>query len=317
MRDAEAKETIALSQSSPERAIPLLERCLDRDPDNPDLLRAMVMAKQKSGAPVTDVEPYSSRWCSAQPNDPAAWRTRMDVLIRLSRYPEAAAAGERAIALDPDTGARTALASLYLTMGRYGDAANLYRQLLASSSGSDPLLVAGLARAEWECGHDAEAARLMDQLLSSHPTETRFIILRGLIHARAGEHDRVIALFKGLRPTASSERETVLYHLALAHERSGHPTEARAVFQKLAAFQNAARYATDAQQRPDDAGLQVRAAEAFLAADEPAKARQIALGSLTRNGPSRELLTVLARAYEAAGQNDLAAQTRARMDRLP
>lgn len=85
----------------------------------------------------------------------------------------------------------------------------------------------------------------------------------------------------------------------------------RKVYAELAAVENAARFATDAEQRPDDMALQVRAAEALLAAGQPAKARQMLEAALARLGPNRAASVALAASHDALGRPDLAAQVRA------
>src|SRR4051812_9968364 len=92
-RASERRAALALAERGPGgEAIPALLRCLEREPGNPELLRATVRTQIKTGALLADVEPFTERWCRSAPNDPEPFRVRADLLLRLSRFPEALAA---------------------------------------------------------------------------------------------------------------------------------------------------------------------------------------------------------------------------------
>ncbi len=169
-RGAERRAALALAEKGPaDQAVPALLAALERAPDDPELLDALVRVRTKTGAPVTDVEPLTERWCRAAPDDPKAFAARADALRRLSRLPEAVAAGERAAALAPnDADHRVTLAGLYLADGRFGDAAREFRALLTAQPGRADFALA-LARSEWELGNDAEAVRITGELVGRTP----------------------------------------------------------------------------------------------------------------------------------------------------
>jgi tetratricopeptide (TPR) repeat protein len=315
---AERQKALDLAENGPPaEALPALLKCLERDPDNPDLLRATVDAMIRAGTAVSDVEPYADRWCAAEPNDPVAFRVRMDLLRRLARYPEALASGERALELDPtDIATRADVASLNLAVGRYAEAAEGYRRLLAFGDDTGEITL-GLARAEWEQGNAAEAARLTDGLLARRPEHPGALIFRGLIHQRAGEPEQVVAVLRRVRDPSPESRKIVLYNLGLALERLGRSEEAKKAFAELATVQNATRFATDAEQRPDDVALQVRSAEAWRLAGDPEAGRQTLEALLSRTGPNKQALAALAACYDALGRPDLAARAKADAEHAP
>jgi tetratricopeptide (TPR) repeat protein len=319
-RAAERREALALAETGPtETALPALLRCLERDPDDAELLWAVVKLKIRTGAPVADVEPDLDRLAKLIPDDPAVFRTRLDLYRRLGRHADAFAAARRAVELEPnDDRLRGELAGVALSAGRFDDAADEFRRLLAAGSAIPRHeLQTGLARAAWELGDAAEAARLIEQALAAAPDFPVALTLRGMIHSQAGEDEAAIAVFRRVRPSSPGEQEIVLYHLALSLNRTGKTDEAKKSFTELAAVQNAVRFLTDARQRPTDLGLQVRAAEALMAANRPDDARQVLEEALSRLGPSRPVFDALVVCYDRLGRPDLARATLEKARQLP
>lgn len=319
-RSTERRQALALAEKGkPDEALVALRRCLDRDPNDSELLWSLVRLKIRSGAPVTDVEPDLDQLARLTPDDPAVFRAQFDLYRRLDRHAEAFEAARRAVELDPtDDHLRGQLAAVALSCGRFAEAAVEFRRLLAGSH-SAPLheLKTGLARAEWEQGHAAEAVRLLDEALAVAPDFPPAQILRGMIHSQQGEDELAVAVLRRVRPTSPAEQEIVLYHLALSLGRLGRADESKKVFAELTALQNALRYLTDARQRPADAGLQLRAAEALLGVNRPNDARAVLEESMSRLGPSRPVLNALAACYDQLGQPDLARVTREKARQLP
>jgi tetratricopeptide (TPR) repeat protein len=237
-------------------------------------------------------------------------------LLKLDRHQDAAVVAERACELDPSHGdTRAALAGVYLRIGRYADAAREYRRLLDGGRNTPELLLA-LARAEWELGNSAAAIELCDRVFQWSPEHPGALGLRALIRFRSGDYQRALADLERIRG-ADANGELVLYHRAQSLDRLGRGDEAQRVYSRLAAVQNAERFTTDALQRPDDLALQVRAAEAWLAAGDPgAAARQIE-HAMARLGPSRAALLVFADCHDAMGKPDLARKARADAERAP
>jgi tetratricopeptide (TPR) repeat protein len=317
-RIATRNAAIAAAEQKPaNEALPELLRCLEREPQNAELLRAIVATHIKAGSPVTDVEPFAERWCRVAPQDANAYLAHADTLRRLSRFPEAITATERAKQLQPgDTKTQSQLANLYLTVGRFADAAREYRELLGPQyEGQDWMLA--LIRAEWELGNYPEAARLAELQLSRTPKNAGALLLRGLIHYRANEWDAAVSVFNRVTPGSIQERTTLLYHRAQSFDRLGKHENAKTDYAELARIENATRFANDAAQRPTDSALQLRAAEAWLAAEQPDAARKVLEAAISRNGPTRTALELLATCYDKLGRPELATQARTRAATAP
>src|SRR3954468_10251881 len=70
-RSAERRDALAEARmGSREKAIPALQRCLERDPDDAEVLAVLVGAMTAAGKPNAEVEPYLDRWCKLRPDDP-------------------------------------------------------------------------------------------------------------------------------------------------------------------------------------------------------------------------------------------------------
>lgn len=318
-RGADRRAALALAETAaPADALPVLRAALDRHPDDADLLRATARAMSGSGALLADAEPVAARWCAAAPDDPEAHRVRFDLLRRMYRTDEAAAAGERALALNPgDQQTRTELARVYLFLGRHRDAARELRVLLAVPGLPHDALTVGLARAETDAGDPAAAALLLDALLARNPTHAEALSQRAALHFQAGEFEAAAATARRCRPADPKERETALYTLGLALGRLGKADEAAAAFAELKAIQDADRFTADTLNRVGDAAYQLRAAEARLAAGDAAGAAELANAALARAGPTRPALDLLARCYDRMNLPGPAAAARARAATLP
>ena len=318
-QSSERSKALTLAEKgTPAAALPALLHSLENSPNDPDLLRAIVQTQIKAGVPIADVEPFTERLWRVRPDDPLTFWLRLVVLRQLGRLDDAAAAGERALQLDPNENAtRAALAGIYLDLGRYPDAAREFRQLLRSSRDDASVDYSlGLARAEWEQGNQTDALQFTESILQRNPGHAGALTLQGLIYFRAAEYARALVAFDRLT-SADANQEIVLYHRAQTLDRLGRAEDARALYLRLAAVQDARRFTSDAGQRPDDMGLQVRAAEAWLKAGEPDTARKALIDALARLGPHRAALLALAEAHRAAGQPELANKARADAERVP
>jgi tetratricopeptide (TPR) repeat protein len=318
---AEAAERRALLSSAreamPGHVLPQLQACLEKHPNDPELLQAVVACMRRGGSTLVELEPFVDRWCAAAPADVAALRERMDIQARLAKPDQATSAGERILELDPgDQTTRLLLSAVYMDAGRFADAARELRHL-NDAGRNGPEIVLALARAEWEQDHATEAARLVDEYLSRVPDDASALVLRGLIHHRAGEYESAVAVLQRERSRAPQHRAMLLFPLGQSLDRLGRSAEAGQAYAELAAIQDANRFATDAAQRPDDLPLQIKAAGAMLQAGDPLQARRVLEAALARLGSHRDALAELAKCYDALGQSDLAKQARAQAARAP
>ncbi len=317
---ADRRAALALAETAPPgEALPALRAALDQHPSDPALLRAATLALIRSGALVADVDDLSARWVAAAPDDPEAQRVRFDFLHRVYRSDEAAAVGERAVALAPaDHATRAELARVYLVLGRPADAARELRALAAVPGLPHDAYAVGLAKAEADAGNRAEAARVLDALLARAPAHAEALALRADLHYQAGEDVAAAATARRVGPAADrKDRQAALYTLGLALARQGKADEAAAAFAGVRALQDADQFAADARSRPDDPGYQLRAAEARLAAGDPRGAADLAHAAVARSGASRAAFDLLARCYDRMNHPGPAAEARSRAATLP
>ena len=319
--DAASEKRIALvlaALRTPDEALPSIDRALESNPDDPELLSAKARMMLLNGSAALELEPVSERWCKAQPGDAAPFRFRMFVMHSLNRKEEEIQNAERVIALAPnDQKTRTALASLYLSVSRFEEASHQFRTLRNSTQSPLAEHLVGQARAETGRKDLVGAARLLEDLLAREPSHSEALVWRGIVHFEAGEYGQAAVKFRRARPQSSEERIFLLNHLGQALARDGKDEEAKQTFSELTRVQNAMLLAIEAQHKRDDVGYQIRAGKALLEAGQPADAVEVLEGALKRFGPRRDALLILADCYHQLGQAELATSTRTRASQLP
>lgn len=138
---------------------------------------------------------------------------------------------------------RRRLAEQSLAAGDYQQAAELYRSALSGIYATDPHLMLGLAKAQFELGLPQEARKTLDELIAANPD---FRSSEGhLLYARAVEAvgDVAAALheYEALTPGFSGEEARVRHGLLL--KRCGDPDAAAALFREtLKRAQHSPRY---------------------------------------------------------------------------
>ncbi|MDB5310029.1 MAG: cellulose synthase subunit BcsC [Gemmataceae bacterium] len=316
----ERRHALALAEDGhPQQAVPLLLGCLIRAPDDPDLLRALVKGMTRAGAQPEEIEPYTDRWCRAQPHDPEPFLSQLDVRQRLHRPAEdLIRPAEQVLAIVPDDQkTRLRLAGLYFLVGRYNDTVRECNRLLEAPPIPPAEIRVALARAEAARGNPVEAGVLLDRVLGETADQPDALLLRGIVYQQAGEYPRAVDTLRRVRPRNTDERVLLLHHLGQALTRTGHPDEAKTVFDQLTLVQRATYALGDARQRPSDRGLQLRAAETLLAIGEPDEARRVLESFLNRTGPDRAVLSLLAECHDRLGRPDLARAVRTRTAQIP
>jgi tetratricopeptide (TPR) repeat protein len=300
-----------------EEALPGLIRCLDRDPDDVEVLDAVIKLMMRSGASSMEIERHVEHWCRVSPNDPVPFRIHLEILQSTRRWELAIEPARHVLTLERnDHTTRMVLANMLLLLARYDEAASEFRTLLDISTFARAELLVGLARAETGRVNLEKAARLLDEALTHEPNHPGAMLWRGIVHNDAGEHKAAAAIFRRVQPRSHEERVLVLSRLAQALSRDGREAESAAVFEELTRVQDAALHLSDAQKRPNDLAFQVRAARSLLAANLPAEASRVLEDALTRLPPDRSALTILAECYDRLKKPDLAAATRQRAARL-
>ncbi len=315
--EREKQYAIALASTAPaDQALPALERCLERDPEDAEILKAIVGIRIQIDAPFNDTDSYLNRWIAVSPQDVEAHRARIVVMMQYKRFDEAIASAERVVGLVPaEREVRTLLASLYLKLGRWDDAVREYRLLL--ESGAQPEVRIRLAQAELERGHREAAMAAIEQALQHNPQSAEALFLRGMAEFQGGDYSAALATFQHCRRATPNELEPVLYHLALCLEHLGRTKEAQTAFTELRFYQDAKNIAAIAPLRPDDLDLPMRSAEAWLAVGKPDAAEKVLQDALRRSGHNRKVFLALATCYDALGRAEEARQARQKASQSP
>ncbi len=309
-RSAERSAALELAKGGKAAdAVPALRRCLDRDPDDAEVLQTLVTATRKSGGSPGEIEPLLDRLCELRSSDPAPFRDRMDLRRRYGRPAEALADGARAVELAPDDDAtRLTVARLALDQGKYDAAEKHLTRLLdkPTRAASRPELGFYLARLYWERGDVARAGEALARYVPRDEDYPPARILRGILAYESDRFEETLAIFRGVDPRDRTSRTIALYYTALALGRLGREGEARKALDELNEAQALARAAIDAKMRLHDMPSQVRAARAWLATGQPREAAGVLEDAVKRLGDDRDAWTVLAECYDKLGRPDLA-----------
>lgn len=140
---------------------------------------------------------------------------------------------QRAAELVGSVDARRQLAEEYVAHGRYGDAIALYQGMLVAQFRDDPVLLQGLARAQFLSGDGAGAQASLDTLQRADPN---FVSADGhLLYARAlelqGKDTDALAEYKRLVRYFPGEEARCRYALLL--QKTGAVEDARALFAEI------------------------------------------------------------------------------------
>jgi tetratricopeptide (TPR) repeat protein len=312
---------IALDEANgkpPRESLAILQAALDRDPNNPRLLEAVANAIKRDQGPVNDYDHIITRWCQAEQNNPTPFRIKLELMQSVQRWDSAIEPARHLSSLVPkDASVHLALADLYYRTGRYEEAESEYDRVANLAGGLTDESILGLARTEIALKRPAEAIERLNHLLAKDPDNMSALLLRGVAHYEAGAFQQSIKDLERPEPRSFQDMELRLSTLGKALARNGQRAEAQAVFDKLARTQDAMAYHRDAQLTPDNRGLQIKAAQALLAADLKQDACNLLQSALAHLEPDRTMLEMLATCQEELGHPETAAELRRRAARFP
>lgn len=129
--------------------------------------------------------------------------------------------------------AKRALAEQLVQRGQFADAIELYHNAMQGQFASDPALLLGLARAQFQSGDGAGAQATLDALQAADP---KFVSEEAhMIYARAlelqGKDEEAAEEYKRLVPYFAGEEARARYGQLL--QRLGRSEEARALFEAV------------------------------------------------------------------------------------
>jgi hypothetical protein len=128
---------------------------------------------------------------------------------------------------------RARLGSALLAKGQVEEAVSHYREAASGPYASDLLFLQGLARAELQAGHDADAAATLGRLFAAHPDQQRgeFALLHAQALAGSGQ-PQARAAFEAAVAVDDSIEAQCRYGLFLASQ--GDSAGARRAFEAVA-----------------------------------------------------------------------------------
>jgi predicted Zn-dependent protease len=293
-----------------DEAEPALLRLFERDPNDLTVVVALATGHLNSNRLVADAEPYLSRWCALEPNNPEPFRLRMDLWLRLQRRDRALADGQRVLELEPSHfELRKAVAWLLLSEGRFAEADAECRRCLESHPDSPPLRYLA-ANIEYLQGHADQAAGQLDPLVASTPPYPPAALLRAVIHLQAQppEPEPAVPLLRGVIADSADpdDRQKARYYLAQALGRLKRDAEAKQVLDEMQREREASRLAVDSNQQPRNLDLRVRAAAALLDVGKAEQGLALLQHVLERAPENAAAHAVLADYYTKQGQPDRA-----------
>jgi predicted Zn-dependent protease len=279
-------------------AEPLLLRAYERDRGDVEVVRTLALGQKELGRLPVEAEPYLTRWCQLEPDNPQAFRLRLLLWMKLQRQDEAVADARRLLELRPgDQEVRQSVAFLLLVGGRPAEALRECRRALRSRP-NDPRLRYLLARIYHVRGDRARAEAALDALLAERPGYTEALLLRGILHAEADHPGKAAPLLRRVVAQDSNpqNRQTARYHLGQALARLGKAGEAHAVLAQMQRAQALDRLLKDCEQQPGNLDLHVKAAGDLLEAGRPAEAAGLLRHVLARDPGHPGARRLLARA---------------------
>jgi predicted Zn-dependent protease len=304
-------------------AEPLLLRALERNPDDLDLMKALVRGYLGTGE-LNEAGPLLDRWCTLRPDDSEPFKQRMDLRHRRARAVRIAADkqtlmeaaledGQHVLDLDPlDDPVAGEVVWLLWQVGRFEEADGLCRGCLRRKP-TDPWLTYLLARIAHARGAASEAQALLDPLLRQHPDFGRGLLLRAMLHNEAGEPDKAVPLLQRALAREDAEQRETRYQLSLALARSGRPEEARRVMAEVQKRNLDGLLAST--HNPDATGVKLQQAETCLANGQEDEGLRLLEALLAQDPGFAPAHRLLASYYEQKGQPERAADHRRRSEK--
>jgi tetratricopeptide (TPR) repeat protein len=299
-------------------AEPKLRAALRHDPDNVELLRALVIGLL-SMENLTEADRVLTHWCQVSPEQAEPHRLRMDLrhqsaqrakpLAEQQQLKELALMdGQRVLELeaDDDSTARKVV-WLCLTSGRFEDADRICRRSLQRRP-DDPELLYLQARVCHARGGNAEAQELLNKLLSRQPQFTPGLLLLAILHYEADDAVRAIPMLRRVIAESGGAHKEARYHLGLALARAGQTEEA----QRLLADVQQENFEKDTANpvAVENLAVRVRRAELLLSRGRVEEALASLQAVLAENAGYAPAHRLLASYYSQKGDSVKAAEHR-------
>jgi tetratricopeptide (TPR) repeat protein len=290
---AQRDEALQLcEQGQFQTAEPLLRQCLERDPSDDRIFRALVLGYQMDGR-VADAGAYLTRWCEAQPGLAEPHILRSEHFSRTHEWDQASAEAKRILEMQPNN--LKAMASVVSGLNRSGQfaAAEVACQQLLERRPQEPALLYQLAESQQAQGKDAEAAATLDRLLSRVTSESAAAwTLRGILYSQARDEPQAIRCFRqALAMNANDDRAS--YHLCLALTRNGQLAEAEKHLEGLIEKIDYQHLARDLRTLSGQPELQIRMARRLFSRGRTKEGRELVNEVLAQHPDRQDALELL------------------------
>jgi tetratricopeptide (TPR) repeat protein len=248
------------------------------DEGHPDSLLILEVVSQQFMRTyrLSDAADALDRWLALAPDDVWALMRRGWVYERFNRFEAAMADYEHAVAVAPDLdGPRLRLA--YALLHGKNDAAEALKhfETLYQHGLRGHAVLLGLAQCRRQLGDQAEAERLLDDLLATHPDDPAALMEMGRMAYQMGRPEEAVPrLEEAIRLDASAyQAHFVLYQcleqLGRRPEAEEHRVKADQIKADLDRMQ---RLTSQLQKAPRDASVRCEIARLFLRLGEPREA---------------------------------------------
>ncbi len=311
--DRRSDRNEALQQASSgkfEAVQPALERCLQRDPNDVEVLRAYAKAAMKAGK-LIEAREILERWSKLDDSNSESLTDRIDIWLALHQLPEAIADSAAVLRLRPDNDEmRTRCAEWLLAAGELDEADSECRVCLQHHP-DDLKLMELQAKICQAMGDNDRAREFVDKVLAKEPNRPAALVLRGALLIDSGQADKAIPVLKRALGTRPEVQESVWYYLSLAYSQTGQHPEARRALAELQECQAKSLFQEAGRVR-NNIGVQVRVAESLLNTEHAADGVRLLEQIVQRSPDCVSAHKLLADYYQKHGDTEKAAFHRQR-----
>ena len=307
-------QALELARAQIVQAEPLLQRVLERNPRDVEVLQALLSLYLVADRPA-EADALLARWCELEPDNLKPVRLRFQIAVRVFQQETAIACGRLLLQreADPEPILRQ-LISLEIKAGLLDDATAHAQQGLTRRPG-DAEFTYLLAHVHHLKGEKDEAIRILDRLLASKEPYWPAVLLRGTIYRESDQPTQAIPLLRRVlaEDPDHRNRQTARYQLAQALFRLNQTPEAEALMQQWQRYEEARRTLVDAYQQRDNLTLRLRAGRLLLETDQETDGLGVLQEVLKQQPDCAEAHRILADYFDRRGDRERARQHRQRL----
>lgn len=223
----ELEKLLLRAETGDFRAVEPQLRALDRG-GHPDaaLVREVLVPGYIATYQLGDAYQVLEPWVMADPNNARARLWMYDVAKRLEITQLAVDSARAAVGLAPDDPAARLAAAEVLIKEHQAAEALPHFQWLLDRRPDDPQVAVGLARCHKELGAEAEAVRVLDDLLRRHPAHPQGLAVRGLVELDASRPEAALPWLRQAVALTPGDPD-VVYQFAKCLGQCGKEDEAK------------------------------------------------------------------------------------------